>query len=263
VDPFWDTFVFRVYAGLGEGCFIPGFAAAAGVLEAAHEADLFAPADLNGLSVLLILLTCPPESPLHQAAAQRYRRRPSTPIEDWAALREALPPRLTELLLVGHFGEPSRRGLAHRAIHTVYVPSLVRFATRLALVETHLAQGFVIPFVSRVLATLDYDQIVGDGFAAELYARVHDSTWPNAEDWPEELPRWHDDLTPAERLFLNVCLHLDPGRRLLLYSSFYAHLNANQLAEVLRSDLPTIRPDDVVSWLSECWRTVLEEMAHA
>jgi hypothetical protein len=263
VDPFWDAFVFRVFAGLGEDCFIPGFAAAADVLEAAADAELLGVADLNDLSVLLILLTCPPTSRLHRAAAQRYRDRSPTPFEDWAALREALPPRLTELLLVGHFGEPSRRALAHRAVHTLFVPSLVRFAARLALVDTHLAQGFVIPFVSRVLATLDYDQIVSDGFVARLYGRVHETAWPNAASWPEQLPAWHRDLTPAERLFLDTALDLDPGRRLLLYSSFYAPLNPNQLAEVLRPDLPTIRPDDVVSWLSQCWHSVLEGMASA
>lgn len=53
---FWDAFVFRVWAGLGEGHH-PGFQASASLMCLAFQLGLLSPTGLNDLSLVLILLT--------------------------------------------------------------------------------------------------------------------------------------------------------------------------------------------------------------
>ena len=73
---------------------------------------------------------------------------------------------------------------------------------------------------------------------------------------------WQADLSPAEKAFLDSCLgRLRPALRGLLHLSVYAQLSVPHLTEYLRRSVPAVRLQDVVLLLSECWRTVLPEIA--
>jgi hypothetical protein len=257
---FWDAFVFRVCVGLGEG-FFAGFRTAADVLRAAHRLRLLDVAGLDDLSVLLIVLTCPSGSPLHEEAVREYLRRGRTAEEDWAVLREALPPRLTDLYLLGFFGELRQTALVQRVSATLYLPALARFMARLAMEDTATARAFAAPYLNPTVRNLTYEEILDDEFLCQLYSQVVHSPWPNAVAWPPAPPAWLASIGPDEKDFIECCLALPPGDRCILYLSFYARLNAGQVACVFRDLNPAPRADDVVVWLHDSWRTVLDCLA--
>src|SRR5438128_1941196 len=127
MDPFWDRFVYRVSLGLGEGCFRPGFPIAAEVLRTAFESRMELIPQLNDLSRLLILLTCPSDYAAHEAADQAYRGAGREWWRDGLALRDVLPPRLAELYLVNCLGEPRQSSLARGALRALLQPALNQF----------------------------------------------------------------------------------------------------------------------------------------
>jgi hypothetical protein len=256
MDDFWDAFVFRVWSGMGEH-HPRGFPTAAKVLEQAHRLHLLPVVDLNDLSLLLILLTCPVGRPLHEDAARVYLARNLSREEEAAVLREALPPHLTELHLLGFFGQPRQSILVRRLLYTLHFPALSRFMARMALTSYTLAEDFASPFLDEAHRTLQYTDILDDLFLSNLYTQVMQSDWPRASGWPKPRPPWEETLTEGERSFLNGCLLLSPGSRWVLYLSFFARLNPVQIAQVFHNDLPGLRPPDVVAWLSDVWGEVL------
>jgi hypothetical protein len=256
MDDFWDAFVFRVWSGMGEH-HARGFPTAVKILERAHELKLLPVADLNELSLLLILLTCLPGRPLHDDAAPIFQARELSREEEAAVLREALPPHLTELHLLGYFGQPRQNILVRRLLYTLYFPTLSLFLARMALISRTDAADFASPFLDEAHRTLQYTDVLDDLFLSNLYTRVLQSGWPCPSDWPEPLPPWETTLTQAERSFLNGCLGLSPGSRSVLYLSFYARLNPVQIAQIFREDLPGLCPPDVVAWLADAWGEIL------
>jgi hypothetical protein len=257
VGDFWDVFVFRVWAGMGEG-YSTGFRSAAAVLRLAHRQHLFTVSTLNDLSLLLLVLTCSDGCALHEEAAAEYLRRSLTPEREWGVLREALPPHLADVQLLGHFGAPRQQAVLNRVARTLYLPSLVRFMARTALTDYDTARAFATPFLAPVLASLDYDEIVADEYLGRLYARVLASRWPSADRWTTPSPPWAARLGPPELAFLDGCLQRLPAAdRAVLYLSFYGRLSAPQVAAALRPTVPGVRPQDVVGWLRDSWQTVL------
>jgi hypothetical protein len=258
---FWDVFVFRVCAGLYESYPFGGARTARGILTLARQLGLLDLSRLNDLSLLLIVLTCEDGRPIQQEAYQLAVARGLTSPRPWAILREALPPRLTDLLLLGNAGQPRQRAVVSGVLATLYLPSLVRYQARLALVEYHVARAFVAPLFRQAADALDAISILEDEFLCQLYARVADTPWPNAADWPAVRPAWHRRCGVDERHFVDCCLSLWPGERLALYLSFYARLNAAQIACVYRPDVPDLNTTTVVEWLDDTWRAVLNGMA--
>jgi hypothetical protein len=258
---FWDDFVFRVCIGLGEQ-FFPGFRTACNLLRTAHQLNLLDVGRLNDLSLLLIILTCPTDWALHEEAAQEFLHRGLTAGQEWAILRQALAPRLTDLFLLGFFGEPRQAALVQRIAYTLYQPALVRFMARLALIDTMTAHAFAAPYGGRTFRALSYAEILDEEFLCQLYGQVVNSGWPNAAVWPQPFPDWEASINQDERDFLNCCLdHLSSGNRCVLYLSFYALLNAEQIACIFRTLTPAPRTDDVVDGLDDSWRKVLDCLA--
>ena len=257
---FWDTFVFRVCMGLNEG-FFPGFRRATVVLHFAYGKAFFNVPQLTDLSILLIVLTCPTNSQLHQEAAREYLRRKLPRHQEWAVLREALAPRMTDLYLLGYFGDPRQRAVVARVVHTLYLPPLARFLARLALEDDTVARVFGTPFLNPTLTALTYDEIVRDEFLCQLYLRVLSSPWPNADQLPIHPPAWWGNTEVAERTFLECCLaRLSPGERCALYLSFHAQLSAEQIACVFQPVITGLEQRHVVDWLSHAWEEVLKGM---
>ncbi|HEY7310986.1 MAG TPA: hypothetical protein VH643_16600 [Gemmataceae bacterium] len=259
---FWDQFVFRVCVGLGEEHFPEGFASAASLIGQAHRLGRLPMDRLNDLSLLLIVLVCPDAAAAHQQAfAEADRRGLLKSRQTWAVLREALPPRLTDLLLIGHADEGGRRkGLVSGVIHVLYLPALVRFGARLALCSTEDAEKWMIPFVHRALRSLDRRQINHDEFLCHLYHQVLIHRCPIADGWPAEPLPWRSNLDPVEEMFLNRCLQLDAESRCTLYLSFYARLNAEQIRCIFR-DTSNLRTQDVVDLLRDIWEDLLPDLA--
>jgi hypothetical protein len=258
---FWDAFVFRIWAGLGEHNH-SGFATAAELLVLAHRLRLLMPAELNDLSILLILLTCPGDSALHHEANNEYQARSLTREEEAAALREALPPHLTELYLLGYWGEPRQNALVRRTVFALYLPALTRFMARLALTDYAVAEDFAGWDLHFAHKTLDYEDIHSDQLVTGVYAKTWGSDWPCADSWPAKPPAWAKTLSEAERAFLSCCLNLGRGTRYVLYLSFYGRLNARQIAGILASDSGDLlehqpKAEDVVDWLYDSWSEVL------
>src|SRR5207249_2122923 len=123
------------------------------LLERACELDLFPIEELDDLSLILVLLTCPTSSPVYQAALARYRPPASGNLRTWAALREALPPRLRDLLLLGYYGEAHQRVFINQLVELLYTPALVFFTTRWRLVETPVAWAATRLAFQRALRT--------------------------------------------------------------------------------------------------------------
>jgi hypothetical protein len=150
-------------------------------------------------------------------------------------------------------------------VYTLYLPPLVRYLSRAALISYTNARDFAVPFLRRALDRLDYFQIVEDNYLSVLYQLVL-RNWYVANGWPappNPMPRWARRLSAEKRTFLDCCLdRLVPEDRCLLYLSFYARLNAEQIARVFAPHVPRLTPQGVVDRLVDAWKEVLQCMRH-
>jgi hypothetical protein len=261
-----DVVIFRICIGLGEGHF-PAYARARGLLARVESELLSVMDDLNNLSILLLVLTFPAGSALHEAAAAEYLRRELPPHAVWATLREALPPYLTDFEALGQTRGPRQQALLHLVHETLYVPALTTYLARVAMVDSVIACLRAAPWPRRILAQTqiaphaDSPLSMDDGFLVALYRDVMTTSWPIADRWPEadHPPSWVATIDPEEVCFLDRCLErLPPERRALLYLSLYAQLNVRQITAVLRANIPDLLPEEVVRWLCDAWEAVLD-----
>jgi hypothetical protein len=278
---FWNSFIFRVVVGLGEGE-QDGWLNGGDLLRLAAERGLLEVGpSLNDLSVLLLWLTCPIDSPLQEAAVRQWDERVrhlsgdrvGARLHEWTVLREALPPHLADVYLHYCLAKQRQRWLVEGMVYTLYYPALVTFLERLLLSDTGWVESFATPFFSarpNVLERLDRDEALSEEFLQCLYRQVRDALeraggrrgWPAAARWPASPPAWVAAISEDEKLFLDRCLDReDPGDRVLLYLSFYAGLNVGQVTTVCRDQYPSLQPREVLDRLRDLWEEILEDMA--
>ncbi len=266
MNDFWDAFIFRVSFGLTEDCFHPGRSAAEHLFQTAEQLNLFSVADRSDLSILLLLLSTRAGSPVHEAALAEHQNRSLTPLREWGALREALSPRLTELHLFDFFGQPRQQALVRGVLRTFLLPGLIQFTARMTLGDYDLVRALVTPLFWNTLRTLGPDAITAEGLLPHLYRTVFASLGRTPTQWPPKPPAWQPSLVADEQRFLDCCLalvkedRLTQGNQCLLYLSLYGQLNPQQIADLLREDIATVRADHVVGWLETSWAMVLRCM---
>lgn len=283
---FWDRFILRLYYTLAEG-YPHGPDSAVRLLNLAHGLGLINPAAVSDLSILLLKAILPPANPLRQPVEQEFQRRglhllPRPQL--WGLLVASAPRRDLEILELGRHGTPHQRGLALDIILRLYLPSLRQFLGRLYLVDPNTFDAFVIGRLMWVM--LSYYRIPPGtiGFLCLLYRHVLGALpaiagrsppgpvlpggWPAGVAqippalWPFlPVPPWLATLVPAEQRFLQCChTVLAPGDRVLVYLSFYAELNLQQITCVLRG-WQTVTGDQVVTAITHCWERLLNCLA--
>lgn len=253
---FWDHFVFRVCIGLGEDHH-EGFRRSVPVLEQAYDSSLLSIEELNHLSVLLLLLVCPSESPLGQAAFEEHQRRNLGPEQEWGLLREAIPPTLSHFLLHAHFGEGRQRALVHNQIYSLYVPHLTRFLARTALVDYPVAHLRAMDLIRGALAALDPMNLAENSFLSQLYSRILSLNWPIVNQFRTEVPEWYARLEEPEQALITHSLTLGPGERYAFCLSFDACLNAPQIAQTFQQPGEDWQTEGVVELLTDVWEQLL------
>jgi hypothetical protein len=262
---FWDRFVLWLYTGLA-GSVPVGRDAAARVFALAFQQGRLVPAFLNDLSLLLLLATGPPGSPLHAAAeAEGVRRQlPQQPQRLWQLLQVLRPGPLSDLLELGRSAEPVwRAALAQVLLGSELVSSLCDFLGRLFLVEPQSRRSEVQRLVLQA-AGFHFRTPPGTlTFPCRLYRHVLHRLRQTQAVLPSTLPpgphpAWFTGLDADEQVVLNRCLlWLSEPDVMLLYLQLYARLDAEEIACVLRAGNRTWTADQVAGRLEMGWQVVL------
>jgi hypothetical protein len=281
---FRDRFILRLYYTFGDT--LPVGRDVAGRLFAlAMARGRFTPAQLNDLSLLLLLAILPNGSSWRSPIEQEVLRRDlhQQPWRVWQLLQTSVPPRLTEVLETARSQGPAvvlfrnllaaiLSGLDLAAIEI----NLSTFLGRLRLEDPNdrqpearaslfwaLRRHVTIP-----LGTVD--------FRCCLYLRVLNRVMqpgqPVPDTQPGTSPPWFSQLEQSERELLGRCLeYLSTARRngppssaaeveadlLLLYVQLYAQLTVEQIAGVLRYADANVTADQIALALERAWNAVL------
>ncbi len=251
---FWDRFVLAVYLSMADS--VPSPRSAAGrIFEVAHQRGRFQLGSLNHLSLLLLLACLPPGRPLRQAveAEAIAPHRPQSSLGTWMLLRDMRLPRLTDLLEVGRVPLFDLRGPVLNLVFDEDADSgevlvnLSRFLGRLYgdAPEAQLPQA--VRMVHQALET--YYRMVEFAtldFLAVLYRHVLTVMRRGGRPLAEE---WRECPLPVRRL--------RPVGRVLLALQLDAHLNVEQLPDVLRGTDERWTHDLVAQRLEQSWAGVL------
>jgi hypothetical protein len=267
MPPFWDQFVFRTYATFGEN-YSPGLHTAARLLQLAADRQLLPLADLDDLSLTLLVLTCTADLPVRRQAEEllRQRRVPAADLGD--ALLQTCPLRLTDLLSVAHLArmpplDPGRRGPILDALERLLVPSLRRFLSRMYLNQEMYGLAPAYQYLVQAFGSFDLWQVSVVQFPAHLYALVvKEMPRPVPTRWAHPLPVWAQHVEPAERQFIDAVLAL-PERhlKLPLFLAFYGQLNLSQILYVVNQvSSRRITFDRLLTLLHQGWERVLQAL---
>lgn len=260
----WDLVLFRMFAGLGEG-HAPGHPLVHQLLTRAHTRGQLVVEHLNELSITLLRLVCPADSVLHRAAHRVHQERRRSPLQVWEAVSSALPSYLTDVQHLSHARQAHQQEMLLGLFRTLYLPALVRFMTRTALVEYDVAQEIaethfeeVFPIVEPLYPHASQPLTLDEGFQVEVYSRLLRSDWPVRGRWPVPPPGWGPAFV-NEQVFLAVCMEsLTVESRCLLYLSFHAQLNLRTITRIVQEAWdPASGPTDVLHALVGAWNTVL------
>jgi hypothetical protein len=259
---FWDLVLRRLHSTFGDA--LPhGPVAAFRLLALAGQRQRLQPAALHDLSILLLVLTCPPNSDLRARADREFLRRglhlPAARTRVAGAVRAVAPARTAELLALLQRGTPHQRGLAAEFLLHAFGPRLASFLGRLLLTDAAAQRTPAVRAVVQVLGRFARLPPGAVDFPCYLYRRVLGQLTPGA--LPTELPAaGPSDLAEDERPFLAACLsRLGGAERVGLYLSLYTGLSARQIACVLSAVRPWTE-DRAVQRLAACWEAVLREL---
>jgi hypothetical protein len=258
---FWDVFIRRVFAALGDA-HPHGPPTAFRALALAYLHRLFDPAQLQDVSILLLALLCPPGTALRARADAVFRDRglhlPANRPQVLAALRAASPTRPTDWLPLLHQGTPHQRGLVADLLLRAFAPRLAVFLGRVHLADPVTERAAAVQAVVRALGRFSRIPPGTIDFACYLYRRVlRDLPVPASP--PPTAPALAT-LPQAERQFLGGCVrHLGWAERVGVGLVHYAGLDVRQIACVLSATRPW-GVDAVIRRLGQCWETVLNAL---
>jgi hypothetical protein len=279
---FWDSFAHRVFATFLEGNPGGGRRAAAELLEEAYVLGLLDVVGLSLTSLQLCILVCDHGSPLFNAARTQLAATggSASPGTFTGALAEALLqacPLRTRVLetLAGEFNPhsisaPTLLGwkLIFEGLQRQYLPRVVEFLTRSLLIPYPRARALGEMQFALAYVKFDVGELIrtsGD-FVRYIYLcalhRLARRRMPTS--WPPAPPAWAALISQSERDFLCCAFGLkDPKCRLLVFLSFYAGLNIDQIAFCLQDANAgwTLRRTEAAT--KGCWLTVLRCMGRA
>jgi hypothetical protein len=265
---FWDRFVLCLYYGLSETLPV-GRDVAASLFGEAFLRGRLMPAQLNDLSLLLLLGVCPAGSPIQPDAEQAAfgRGLHQQPGHAWALLSASRPTRLQELLELGRLPAPSFRVLvasvlAHPNLAEVY-NNLCEGLGRLLLVDPvsqqQAAQAYLFRAIRRYVAmplgTMEFTCLL----YLDVLARIRPPGTPLPSALPAGVPPgWFAALASDEQGVIQRCLaHLTEAEWVFLAVQLYGRLTVEQIACVLRQSDATITADQVARELERAWLKVL------
>jgi len=260
---FWDDFVRRVFAGFVEGN-PDGLDKTVSLLALAFRRGLMDPATLDDRSLILCLLACSPGDPLYQAADKELIRRGVSPEEKGHALTGLCPRRMSDILWLGIERHALAGDLVFQAVAQEHAPNLSKFYSRTFMMARGAAEATAWIHLSQVFTSVKLGTLIewkGD-FAAILYRRVVRAiSWdkiPTA--WPSHPPGWANGISEAERRFIDCSHKVQLERRRVLYLSFWAGLNTEQIGLAVTSKKKRTTPGEAALELVQGWQEVLGQM---
>jgi hypothetical protein len=194
---FWDLVIRRLHSTFGEA-HPHGPGAAFRILAQAHQRQCFDPGTLRDLSLLLLVLTCPPNSALRVQADQEFLRRGLHLLPVRTRMGEVLraadpsPPREWFGLLLR--GIPQQRALVADLVLRHFGPRLAVFLGRLLLTE---AAAQRVPAVQGVVQALGRFARIPPGttdFGCYLYRRRKHLDFLTDDDRDRLLRRTAEDF---------------------------------------------------------------------
>jgi hypothetical protein len=275
---FWDRLLRRIYYTFRESL-SDDLTPAAQIVSHAHQLGLLNLVALDDLSILLLTLMCPWGTLLRQQADAEFLGRGLhfQPEHVWQLLSTSPPPRLDEILALGHGGIPPGRAdpcIPHRRGVVIYIlcsehpefclETLQQFLARLYFEDPSLHQRRAFDLLVQALARFQSIPLGTIDFHCRLYR--HFFLHPNQ---PAPLPvvypappgpAWLEILDLSERQFLQASLGLPVAQRILIYLAFYGQLNLYQIRCVLASHQRYTKAE-VIAHLLGSWQLVLGNMA--
>jgi hypothetical protein len=269
---FWDRLIRRLWYTL-EAARPNGRDAAATILARAHALGLLNLADLHDLTIILLVLICPPGSPLRQLADQEFvnasRRLHLRPVYVRRLVEVSLPHRTEEFVTLGHRGNFSQRGIVHDILFDLYLPTLELFLERFYLAAPRTRRPDAVQGLVQALAWFYRITLGTIDILCYLYGRLLSGLLVNGQvpptRWPLPLPEWLAASGPVEQRFLHcgILLPLSQTERIIVYLSLYAELDVRQIAG-LSQFFPAVTGNQVltetqmIAQLSSCWERLLD-----